>query len=103
MKKHVEQYSSITIHLKEIPIRNFYTISWTTCPYNKLITSSSSHAQSFISMTENENYVHSEMKQKEQCDLGQWHPCSASLFENDSRHGHGRGAHRSIQNAILGK
>ena len=66
-------------------------------------STSSSDAQCFLSMTENESDANAGKKHKGQCDLSLSHASSASFFKNNSRDGDGDGADWLVQSAILGK
>ena len=63
----------------------------------------SSDAQSFFSMTKNESNGKAEKKQKGECHIGQWHARSESFFENNLKHRDGGGTDKLIQNAVPGK
>ena len=47
-------------------------------------------------MTENENDGNSKKKQKQLCNISQWHPSSALFFEKNSRHGDDVGLDRMV-------
>ena len=96
MKAHLERCSGITVKLIETP----NTSSWSKRKHKELKSSSFLDAESLFNM-ENDNDGNAG-KQKIQCDLCLSHDIIASFFENNSRHGDGRGVDQFVQNAILG-
>ena len=61
--------------------------SWSKWKHNELKSTSSLDAQSLFRLTESESNGNAGRKQNGQCDLSLSQACSASLFEQNSRHG----------------
>ena len=83
MKAHIERCSGITTLVRETLDIIVYMSLWLKQKHNLLKLTSSSDAQSFLSMIENDSEENARNKQKGQCYFRISHASSSPFFENN--------------------